>query len=495
MASLPAKPAAPAGPTVSARGGDSGSWRSSGEPGSTFRGNGPRGRGSSRGSGRGGGGGGRGRNGRGGSKTPGATKNNETEPKAGIVAEKASSDIKPPPIERSTSNSTAASTTTQSSVNSDRTQRPKLNTRRASQQTARKVPTLSIDPSTPTAETPTGPSSASATRPNNRRRRSTHQTPKAVNPPSTVQTLTVDPRPMAGRSRKSLTGPPTPEPSSRDVPPHLSAGAETTSFDASVHNLVEQMRASVISHRPTTPGSHIDWAGDDDDSLPDLDDWGYTTKTDPGTVTLERTSIISPILEGQLKPLPDFSEISKPASPAHVSAPAPAGAAAAGSAEKAETEQHPSKAAPAKTDDGKSRRGAHMSGAGATRPAQSNGKGTARSQSNTARTFVNPLAHLVEPTLHKAAANATASLKGRSSIPAKPTPAAANPSPKAAAEQPLPVEEKPLNEDKPEIAVKLHPESQVTVSSFSKDVSFRVLSGPRYIGACHRTSASNYASR
>ncbi|EPQ59365.1 hypothetical protein GLOTRDRAFT_109649, partial [Gloeophyllum trabeum ATCC 11539] len=72
------------------------------------------------------------------------------------------------------------------------------------------------------------------------------------------------------------------------------------------------MRASVIAgNRPTTPGSHIDWAGEDDDSLPDLDDWGYTTKTDPGTVTVEKANVISPILEGQLKPLPDFADVPK----------------------------------------------------------------------------------------------------------------------------------------------------------------------------------------
>ncbi|KZT20759.1 hypothetical protein NEOLEDRAFT_1182235 [Neolentinus lepideus HHB14362 ss-1] len=456
MTSLPPKPVVPTGPTFSVRGADGASWRASGEPGSASRGIGSRGRGSSRGGGRGGGG--RGRNGRGGSKTSGATKNNETEPKPGVVAQPPSLDIKAPPVERSTSSSTVTSTTTQSSTNSDRTQRPKLNTRRASQQTARKVPTLAIDPSTPVAETPSGPTSA--TRPNNRRRRSTQQTPKATNPPSTVQTLTVDPRSMPGRSRKSLTSPPTPDPSSKDAPPHLSAGAQTTSFDMNVHNLVEQMRASVISHRPTTPGSHIDWAGDDDDSLPDLDDWGYTTKTDPGTAVVEKANIISPILEGQLKPLPDFSDVSKPASPAPTSVPVPAEPAeehkpATESAQKkVETLQDSSKVDAAKADSGKSRQARRPSAAATTRPLQTNGKETGRSQPNTSRTFVNPLAHLVKPNLNKAPSNGVTPLKGHPSLPPKPVPAVVSPSPKPASEQSSPAEEKPASEESAEAPAK-----------------------------------------
>lgn len=61
--------------------------------------------------------------------------------------------------------------------------------------------------------------------------------------------------------------------------------------------------------RPNTPGSHIDWAGDDDDSLPDLDDWGVTSST-AGTAdhpsSTGASRIISPILEDTLKPLPSL---------------------------------------------------------------------------------------------------------------------------------------------------------------------------------------------
>lgn len=55
------------------------------------------------------------------------------------------------------------------------------------------------------------------------------------------------------------------------------------------------------NNRPTTPGSHIDWAGDDDDSLPDLDDWGVTTSTSTGT----KETIMSPLIVEGLKTLPE----------------------------------------------------------------------------------------------------------------------------------------------------------------------------------------------
>jgi hypothetical protein len=66
--------------------------------------------------------------------------------------------------------------------------------------------------------------------------------------------------------------------------------------------LVERMRAvAMADNRPTTPGSHIDWAGDDDNSLPDLDDWGVTT----GTSTSAKDEEVSPFIEDGSKPLPD----------------------------------------------------------------------------------------------------------------------------------------------------------------------------------------------
>ena len=60
--------------------------------------------------------------------------------------------------------------------------------------------------------------------------------------------------------------------------------------------------------RPNTPGSHIDWAGEDDDSLPDLDDWGVKSVTDKSTssVSADQPDLISPILVDALKPLPNI---------------------------------------------------------------------------------------------------------------------------------------------------------------------------------------------
>ncbi|KAG1892681.1 hypothetical protein F4604DRAFT_1564955, partial [Suillus subluteus] len=69
--------------------------------------------------------------------------------------------------------------------------------------------------------------------------------------------------------------------------------------------LVERVRAvAMAENRPSTPGSHIDWAGEEDDSLPDLDDWGVTT-TRTNTSVDERRDEISPILADALKPLPE----------------------------------------------------------------------------------------------------------------------------------------------------------------------------------------------
>lgn len=66
--------------------------------------------------------------------------------------------------------------------------------------------------------------------------------------------------------------------------------------------LVERVRAvAMAENRPSTPGSHIDWAGDDDDSLPDLDDWGIPSLS---------AQAISPIIVGGLKPLPELSAAS-----------------------------------------------------------------------------------------------------------------------------------------------------------------------------------------
>lgn len=83
--------------------------------------------------------------------------------------------------------------------------------------------------------------------------------------------------------------------------------------------LVERVRAvAMAENRPSTPGSHIDWAGDDDDSLPDLDDWGI-----PSLVDHKTARVISPIIVDGLKPLPEFSSTSENATAKEVQQPPP----------------------------------------------------------------------------------------------------------------------------------------------------------------------------
>lgn len=81
--------------------------------------------------------------------------------------------------------------------------------------------------------------------------------------------------------------------------PPSSANA-SSDVKANIDAFVERVRASAMAnHRPGTPGSHIDWA-DDDDSLPDLNDWGIQS---PAPLTSH--AMISPILVDGLTPLPE----------------------------------------------------------------------------------------------------------------------------------------------------------------------------------------------
>lgn len=91
----------------------------------------------------------------------------------------------------------------------------------------------------------------------------------------------------------------------KDVPPHLVAAHEAE-IRHDVDVLVERVRAvAMAENRPTTPGNHIDWAGDEDDSLPDLDDWGVTTTHTNTAHDEDQSEEISPILEDALKTLPE----------------------------------------------------------------------------------------------------------------------------------------------------------------------------------------------
>ncbi|PFH50549.1 hypothetical protein AMATHDRAFT_47770 [Amanita thiersii Skay4041] len=104
---------------------------------------------------------------------------------------------------------------------------------------------------------------------------------------------------------------PTQTRASKDSPPHL-AQSKSPNLPSPLHPpemrtnidaLVQRVRAQAMgNNRPSTPGSHLDWAGDDDDSLPDLDDWGVKT---PGP-TQECHAMISPIIVDGLTPLPEL---------------------------------------------------------------------------------------------------------------------------------------------------------------------------------------------
>lgn len=112
----------------------------------------------------------------------------------------------------------------------------------------------------------------------------------------------------------SVSGP------SKETPPHLAGDVPTPlrSSAADINQLVERVRAMAMEHnRPVTPGSasHIDWAGDDDDdSLPDLDDWGVTTSS----VDEKAEEMAAPILDvGSVPGMPSFQpEVNVPNSPA-----------------------------------------------------------------------------------------------------------------------------------------------------------------------------------
>ncbi|KAI6047335.1 hypothetical protein EDC04DRAFT_2622856 [Pisolithus marmoratus] len=142
-------------------------------------------------------------------------------------------------------------------------------------------------------------SPSSSPRLSNRRRRS-HQQGKGPSGRN-LKPLSSQPSSKPPKARNSSTlSPPL---SSKDVPPHL-ATAHEAEVRHDIEALVERVRAvAMAENRPTTPGSHIDWAGDEDDSLPDLDDWGVTTMHIMANG--ERDEGISPILGDTLRQLPE----------------------------------------------------------------------------------------------------------------------------------------------------------------------------------------------
>ena len=203
---------------------------------------------------------------------------------------------KAPPVRKGSNQSVVSSTTSEklSASSAERTSQPKTPSRRAS----RSVPIVTVAPASPTPD-PMQNSPLTPTRNPNRRRRS-QQHPK---PPSNGISKPNVPSSTSLLPQKPKTGPTSSSIAQRkDVPPHIAAAHEAE-IRHGIDALVERVRAVAMAEvRPSTPGSHIDWAGDEDDSLPDLDDWGVTTTN---TTIRDRDEEISPILADALRPLPE----------------------------------------------------------------------------------------------------------------------------------------------------------------------------------------------
>ncbi|KAI0776029.1 hypothetical protein BD413DRAFT_649148 [Trametes elegans] len=271
-------------------------WGRNGETGSAFRGI-TRGRPGRGGAGRGG------RGGRGGGRAggPNSSRPDEKAAKQNGDQPKDQPKKEPPPL---TSTSSATSTSDVSSSlpakPPSRAKESKPPVRKASEsKPPRKLPPIIVNP--PPASSNNAP--ASATTPNrSRRKRSQHK--------GSTSSISSKKSPSSESSSSLLRAEKSPV-ITKDLPPHLAPPPppETPSFDIKhdIDALVERVRA-VAMDRPHTPGSHIDWAGDDDDSLPDLDDWGVKSVSSDKAkeAPLSQADLISPILAGALKPLPNL---------------------------------------------------------------------------------------------------------------------------------------------------------------------------------------------
>ncbi|THH02405.1 hypothetical protein EW026_g438 [Hermanssonia centrifuga] len=210
----------------------------------------------------------------------------------------------PPPI--------ALSTSTQSGTSSKPSNRPKPPRKLSEHKAGRKTPSIAVDPVAAPANNTASPQTSPRT-PRRKRSHTQSKTPTVTAPP---QVLSV-PRKQSLSAQSSLGRAGEEKPATvivKDIPPHLApAQSDPSSFDIA-HNidaLVEHVRA-VAMDRPHTPGSHFDWAGEEDDSLPDLDDWGVPSSAAELNRDSEKAHVISPILEDTLKPLPLIIDIDIP---------------------------------------------------------------------------------------------------------------------------------------------------------------------------------------
>lgn len=192
-----------------------------------------------------------------------------------------------------TSNTMTPNNSSEKAVNGsiERASRPKPGSRKQS----RATPVVVVVPTSPSQTSQTAPSTPS--RSAHRRRR-----PQQGKGPTTTAKPLPLPTVIKTQNSRILSSQTI---SRKDVPPHLAAAHEAE-IRHDIDVLVERVRAvAMAENRPTTPGSHIDWAGDEDDSLPDLDDWGVTTTHTNATRDEDRSEEISPILADTLKPLPE----------------------------------------------------------------------------------------------------------------------------------------------------------------------------------------------
>ncbi|KAF8450800.1 hypothetical protein L210DRAFT_937089 [Boletus edulis BED1] len=278
----PASGTVPSGPNPSAQG-----WNSlrPGELGSTFRGI-SRGKSSRGGSVRGG---------RGGHPPIDSRQKGDSQPdttnSTPSPSPKMPSASRKPPV--STSTTATSNGTSVKAVNgtAERGGRPKSGSRKQ----PRTVPAVVVAPPSPSETSQTAPPTPSRS---HRRHRAQ---PGRGAIPTTKPPLPDD------KTQKSRSGstPASQTIMRKDVPPHLAA-AHKAEIRHDIDALVERVRSiAMAENRPTTPGSHIDWAGDEDDSLPDLDDWGVTTIHTGATRDKAQSKEISPILVDTLKPLPE----------------------------------------------------------------------------------------------------------------------------------------------------------------------------------------------
>ncbi|EJD01212.1 uncharacterized protein FOMMEDRAFT_147808 [Fomitiporia mediterranea MF3/22] len=106
-----------------------------------------------------------------------------------------------------------------------------------------------------------------------RRRRNTHRRAASAAMPKPLSATLTDGLPT------SPSTPLMPSKDSKDLPPHLGNVTPVHDLSQDIRHLVEHTRDMAMNNtRPKSPSVRIDWAGDDDDSLPDLDDWGVSSK-------------------------------------------------------------------------------------------------------------------------------------------------------------------------------------------------------------------------